>query len=461
MPIWLTLLAAVVALLVVLVIGSVLIQPPRSLLVGAGFSPETISPNADGIDDVTQFDYEISEAARVSLAFESEKGEVYFFRESEPRAAGEYSVLFSGVVDGFSLPDDEVFGEILRRLIPNGVYSWHFTVEAQDSGETAFASGTLVIENGDSPLPEMAEFTVSPEVFTPNQDGIADRVMINIFTTKDAELDVYLVNAEGERLPIARREEGRLDGEAGRHIYDYEGGVDIGADPPPDGSYMVVAEARDTEGQITQRRAELTIINGGKPRAEIIGQPTGATVVFDVYEYSDETADFVAPPDDPESVNFLPITMPLDDILVFKLTIENYGVAPIRTSGPPPGTVYEQTELSSSFGEYEQSGVWRVGIQCETSEESYPWRWAIGTDDDLYTETDPTTGNSYSYLAPGERAVVWGGIRMTELIPTANPQACWAGLIHEDVEITLQNNNVGRREIELADLTGSTDNERQ
>ena len=150
--------------------------------------------------------------------------------------------------------------------------------------------------------------------------------------------------------------------------------------------------------------------------------------------------------------------MPLDDVLVFKLTIENYGAAPIRTSGPPPGTVYEQTELAATFGEYEQSGVWRVGIQCETSEETYPWRWAIGTEDDLYTETDPMTGNVYSYLAPGERAVVWGGIRMTEFLPTANPQACWAGLIHEDVEVTLQNNNVGRREIELADLTASTDN---
>ena len=257
------------------------------------FSPETISPNADGFDDITQFDYEISEAAHVSLSFESETGEVYSFRESEPRAAGEYSVLFSGVVDGFSLTDDAVFGEILRRLMPNGTYNWTFTVEAQNGDETASETGTLVIEDGDSPLPEMVEFTVSPQVFTPNQDGINDRVMINVFTTKDADLDVYLISAEGEKLPIARREEGRVDGEAGRHIYDYEGGVDIGADPPPDGTYQVVAEARDAEGQITQRSAELTIVDGGKPRAEIIGQPTGATVVFDAYEYSEETAAFV------------------------------------------------------------------------------------------------------------------------------------------------------------------------
>ena len=47
---------------------------------------------------------------------------------------------------------------------------------------------------------------------------------------------------------------------------------------------------------------------------------------------------------------------------------------------------------------------------------------------------------------------------MTELVETRNPQACWAGLIHEDVEISLQNSNVGRREVELADLTSSEDN---
>ena len=43
---------------------------------------------------------------------------------------------------------------------------------------------------------------------------------------------------------------------------------------------------------------------------------------------------------------------------------------------------------------------------------------------------------------------MWGGIRFTQ-IEDRNPQNCWAGLIHEDVEVSLRNRNVGSREIEL------------
>ena len=39
-------------------------------------------------------------------------------------------------------------------------------------------------------------------------------------------------------------------------------------------------------------------------------------------------------------------------------------------------------------------------------------------------------------------------------IETRNPQNCWAGLIHEDVEVTETNNRVGPRQIELVDPTG-------
>ena len=44
MPIWLTLLGAGVALAVVLVIGLMLIQPSRPLLVSAGFQPGNDQP---------------------------------------------------------------------------------------------------------------------------------------------------------------------------------------------------------------------------------------------------------------------------------------------------------------------------------------------------------------------------------------------------------------------------------
>lgn len=463
LSIWLTAGAALLMAAVVLFVGGVLLQPDKPLIAGASFSLDAITPNADGEDDITEFTYEITRGALVSLIFEHQDDDsVFYFRQDERRPAGQYQVFFSGVVDGYLLSGETVAGEVQRRLIPNGVYQWRLRAVAQDDREISEVSGTLTIADAEVQLPEILEFTVGPEVFTPNQDGVNDRTMINVYLTKEAALTVFLVNENEERLFIARREEGRAEGEAGRHTFDYEGGVDIGADPPPDGAYTVVVVAQDDVGQVVQRTASLTIAQGGKPRAEIVGQATGADVIFTTGPYderyrsaNDSLGTLVDVPVDPESLNITAVTLPVGDLLIFKLTVYNYGLAPIRTSGPPPGTVYEQRQISSSLGFYDQSGVWRVGIQCETSAESYPWRWAIGTEDDLYTEVDPANGNIYYYLAPGARSVVWGAIRMTELVETRNPQDCWAGLIHEDVEVV--NSNVGRREIELADLSSRLD----
>lgn len=458
LPIWLTLFAAAVTLVLVLLAGRMILQPDRPLIVSAGFAGEVINPNADGVNDVVEFSYEISRNALVSLILEDADGREYLFRQDERRVAGEYAVLFSGVVAGYTLPGEEIAGEVLRRVIPDGEYTWRLRAVADD--EEAEITGTLTVADADTDLPEMIEFTVGPARFSPNQDGIDDRVFVNIYVTKEAQLSVFLVDEAGVRSYIARREEGREEGEAGRHVFDYDGGVEIGADPPPDGTYTVIAESRDRVGQIIQRTAELTIIDGGKPRAEIYSQPTGPTVAFIAQPYEDRffssvdgLGDLIAEPEGPETLSLSGVTVPVGDMLVFKLTVWNYGSTPIRTTGPPPGTVYQQTQLDASVGEYQQAGAWRVGIQCETSELSYPWRWAIGTEDDLTTEVDPRTGNTYSYLMPGERSVVWGGIRMTDLIETFNPQDCWAGLIHERVEMTLQNTNVGRREVLLADTS--------
>jgi len=163
-------------------------------------------------------------------------------------------------------------------------------------------------------------------------------------------------------------------------------------------------------------------------------------------------------PDDTFSLAYSQqITVPLGHMLVFRMTIENYGKVPIRTSGPPPGTVYQQEQLAGSLGYFDESGVWRVGIQCETSVSSFPYRWAVGSDAVLQDFYDEASDNIFHYLPAGERAVVWGAIRMTE-VKARNPQNCWAGLIHEDVAISLRNNHVGMRSIMIVDPAGGAAN---
>ncbi len=169
----------------------------------------------------------------------------------------------------------------------------------------------------------------------------------------------------------------------------------------------------------------LTIALGGVPRADIFAPPSG-----DTFEVS-ATA------------------VPLCDTLFFTLTVQNYGNTPISTAGPFPGTVYDSDWNYNTLGWFTGSGVWRVAVGYENELTNYPYRWALGAPEALQ-EID-----GYLYLMPGQRALVTGGIRMVGPLGERNPQPMWAGLIHEDVEISEFNNRVDPKAIliDLPDLT--------
>lgn len=445
---------ALAAALAAVLVGSQLINPPRPLVVDAGFDQTAITPNADGDADVTNFVFELSRPAVISLLLTDPDGTVYSIRRDRRTPVGAFALAFSGVVEGFTLPGEELESVVERRLIPNGDYTWQFTAQEIDGPESYSDGGTLSVSDADADLPLLSSFTISPTVFTPNQDGISDRVAINAYLTKEAEVSGYLIGPDGARVYIEPLEEETRIGEEGWQPFDYEGGVDQGADPPPDGTYEVVVEAQDAVGQRVSVRGELSIELGGKPRAGILPQGTGADVVFTTAPYNEAyfsdrngLGELIPMPDNPADNRLGQVVVPIGDLLIFKLIVQNDGSSPIRTDGPPPGTVYNQNQLPAALGEIEQDGVWRVGIQCETSEESYPYRWAVGTFEDLTQVEDPVTGNTYYYLEPEQRSVVWGAVRLTEVIPAANPQQCWAGLIHEGVRVA--NNRIGARDIKI------------
>lgn len=424
-PRLLTILAAAAALSVILGVGWLVSRPRGPVVRDAAVSPDAISPNADGVDDITRVDYRLVRPAIVDIYFEAQDGTRHYFRRDAQRGKGEYSVLFGGVVDGYLLNGEELNSIVDARLMPDGDYQW--VIEARELGVPGATPdvlrGPFVVENGDPVLPDMQTFSISPPHFTPNQDGFADRVAINIYLPKPADLQVYLINPAGVRYFVPESADARKPGEAGMHTFDYEGGVDQGAPPPPNGDYTIVALAEDEEGQRTRVEGTLTIADGGVPLAEIVGQPIGDTVT-----YSAET-------------------LHLGDTLTFELTVENYGDAPIRTTGPASGTIYKQSERASTLGFYEESGAWRVGIDCDTCLSDYPWRWALGDYSELtVVEVDGTT---QYYLLPGQRVIVTGGIILEEAIASRNPQYFWAGLIHEDVGITVFNNRVDPHLIEI------------
>jgi hypothetical protein len=183
----------------------------------------------------------------------------------------------------------------------------------------------------------------------------------------------------------------------------------------------VIAVVEDAEGQKIQVEDTFSLQYGGVPRAEIISPPAGDTVEFS------STA------------------VALCDTITFTMTVQNYGTTPIRTSGPAPGTAYDSDWNYNTLGWHTESGAWRVAIGYENELSNYPYRWAVGNQDDLQKIGD------HFYLMPGERAVVTGTIRLVGPFGERNPQPVWAGLIHEDVEISQFNNRVDPHQI-LVDI---------
>ena len=384
----------------------------RELLSKASFAPEMISPNGDGVQEATSIHYELGRRAKVSIYLQDTAGQRYYFRNNQPRTAGTYDVLFGGVIDG--------------KLLADGDYAW--VIEATDEGgQSQSAQGKFTVTAGDKTPPQITKFTINPKEFTPNQDSISDRVTINVGLNKPANLLVTLRNELCRGLetppvdkptlactafPLQEKEgAARKSGEAGLHEYDYDAGVDLGAEPPPDGTYVVTVRAEDAIGQVVGLTDTLTIKDGGIPRAEIVDG----------------------------TVNFSRSSLLVGDTLYFTLTVENYGAVPIRTSGPEPGYVYNLDQNYNVPGFAEESGAWRVGIDFDTSPRNYPFRWAVGGPGDLITQT--IGGKTYTYLPPNSKAVVTGGIKITDK-PPRDPLYFWAGLIHEDVEISSINNRV-------------------
>lgn len=419
-----TLLVAVAGVALAVLATALWLDPPGPPLASAEWSLSRFTPNADGVTDVTRLRYTLRRPAQVSIQFVDSAGQRYLFREARPRAAGESVVDFSGIVQAFVRPGEALSGTVLARVLPNGPYTWEVT--ARDAtGQQNTLTGTLTVAEADTTLPDLLNLTVSPAVFTPNQDGVNDRVQINVYLAKDVAedgLQLALVGPDGTTLPIAEKPGAIRLGERGLHAYDFDGGIDQGENPPPDGVYTVRATATDRLGQRVQVTQTLTIERGGLPRAEIY---LGA-------------------------VDYSASTLVQGQTLFFTLTVYNYGTAPIRTSGPEAGYIYtSMRENFNTVGAYEQSGVFRVGVMCQTCKSDYPWRWALGSAETL-TKVEED-GGTFFYVLPGQRVVVTGGVTLDEIVPSRNPQAFWVGLIHEDVAIAAINNRVAPTNIFIAE----------
>ena len=141
----------------------------------------------------------------------------------------------------------------------------------------------------------------------------------------------------------------------------------------------------------------------------------------------------------------------LGDKLCFTTYVANESQVPIRTSGPWPGQEYHFGEnyntLATAQDEpswLQQDGAWRFGINFDTTGVDFPFRWAVGRQEDL--ERRVLDGQEQWYLMPGKRGEVSGCIVLDAKPPTGT-RFWWGGLIHQGVAVT--NNNIDQISVQL------------
>ena len=402
------------------------------LLYDVTVAPDLITPNADHDQDVTNIAYTLRRNATVSIFFEDTEGERFYFRKEKRRAAGRYSVQWGGTVDKPEIIETD-YGteEILSRVLSDGLYTW--TIEAvDDSGTTESFNGSITLQDGDTEMPQLRSFAVVPRVFTPNQDVLDDRVSISYYLTKDVNTKtVYLVNPDEPDVKYFISEKPGVEEPniRGNHDHDYDGGVDQNAEPPPDGDYIVYVEVHDLAGNAIRVSGNLTIKEGGKPRADI----------------AEGEIDW-------ENEVNRRVTVALGEKLCFSTVVVNEGTVPLRTSGPWPGAEYHfgqnyntlAAEVDDKSWRH-QPGVWRFAINFESTEFNFPYRWAVGRKEDLEMRID-SRGNEQWYLMPGKRGRTSGCIIIDEE-PPLSADVWWGGLIHQSVAVA--NDNVDRIEVRV------------
>jgi hypothetical protein len=347
-----------------------------------------ISPNADGVDDLTRLHYQVGQEARVTVAFEGQDGARYVWRDAERRVPGQYEAFFSGVVDG--------------RVLPDGSYQVAVEAEPVSGGEAQRETLELTIAEGNSTPVEILNLSVTPRLFTPNRDGIRDEAAISYALSKPvSRVDVHLLGDDGKRYPVPP-DDLRDPLAEGGHTHYYDGGVGLRVAPPPDGEYTIVVEAYDLVGAWDRVTGTLELEGGGVPQVEIARH----------------------------NVEFSTDVLVLGETLFFTTTVTNVGTVPIRTHGPEPGTVYESGENYNNYDEPMEDGAWRIGLDFEGNPvyngRRYPYRWQVGNDEEL-TEIDGAL-----YLMPGQDVMVTGGLTLQEMPPREAP-GFWIGLIHENI----------------------------
>lgn len=371
------------------------------------------TPNALVLDRdggaAVNFSYRLGKTAEVWVVLQNAQGQQFPLREGQVRtpSSDPYTLRFDGTAPVKNDP------EIVQRALPSGDYT--YTIQAKtDSGEEQTSSGTLSIRGGDVPPPQIQNLTVSPQIVSPNADGVDDQAEITYQLPVTATVDLSIARPDGgPAIPIITGEEQDPTPQTAR----WDGKTSDGA-VLPNGVYTYTLRVQDDYGNIAQRSGPITIADSGQPEATIT--------------YS----------------NIAPARIELGDVITVTLRIKNTGDVPIRTYGPPSGYEYSTNQVFSSIedGQYVQKsgGFWRVGLDWDGNTSAgprrYPYRWAISPRPPEQWQVP----FKEDVLKPGEEAEVIGLVKVDQ---PENKMGFYVGLTWDGVGF--RQDRVGRQIVEV------------
>ena len=225
-------------------------------IAGLAVDPETVSPNADEVSDLTTITYTLSEPANVTVRLRDGLGaEVATVAAKSWKRAGEHAIRFD------------------PALLSDGVFQLEVTANATGARQ-ASASTQLTVTR------TLGAVLAARRAFSPNADGRADRIGIRFQLAAPAQVRLRILK-QGKW--VATPFTGPL--EAGPRTIEWDGAKRIGR--LLDGEYEAVVEATDAVATATiavpftadTRQPKVRILNRN-PLKLWVSEPAAVTLRF-------------------------------------------------------------------------------------------------------------------------------------------------------------------------------------
>ena len=133
--------------------------------------------------------------------------------------------------------------------------NWHSAAESVGFGTPGYVNSMRAGEMDAEGEPQRGEVTLTPEVFSPDGDGVDDCCVVDcVFQEGGYTVNTYIFNVDGQLIRHLVR--GELVGKEGRFVWN---GLDHRGNRVPFGMYIMVTEAFDLKGTVHRYRNAVAV----------------------------------------------------------------------------------------------------------------------------------------------------------------------------------------------------------